>query len=79
MENQQISFTCCSCGKKVVGSSEEAPCELLEGWMTMSHWKGVGTVEHLSFCSSLCLRSWVESHVPTIPKVFLESFREDEG
>ena len=52
MENQRVSFICLSCGKKVEGNSDEAPCELLEGWLTVSHWKGVGaqlspTVERL--------------------------------
>ncbi len=77
MENQRVSFTCYSCGKKIDGSSEDPPCEVLEGWLTMSHWKSVATVEHFSFCSFMCLRSWVEANVSVVPRVFLESFGEE--
>ena len=70
-------LSCSSCGRSVEFSPQEPPCKMLEGWLTVSHWKGLGSVEHYSFCSLTCLESWVEAQVPRIPKVFLESFGEE--
>lgn len=71
---------CSSCGRKVEPSSEDLPCEVLSGWITVSHWKGLGAVEHYNFCSFTCLKRWVEAQAPEIPRVFLESFGvEGEG
>jgi len=79
MRNQGIHFSCRSCGKRVECSPGELPCELLKDWLTVSYWKGPGAVEHYNFCSFSCLKSWVDAQVPSIPKVFLEPFKEDEG
>ncbi len=72
-------ITCSSCGQGVEFSSKEPPCEVLSGWLTVSHWKGLGTVEYYNFCSFTCLKRWSEAHVPEIPKVFLESFEGESG
>jgi len=77
MENRRIGFTCRFCGKRKEPTSGEPPCEVLEGWLTVAHWKGLGDVEHYSFCSLSCLKSWVDAHLPGVPKVFLESFGEE--
>jgi hypothetical protein len=69
-------FICHSCGKKVECVSGEPPCEVLAGWFVVSHWKGRESVDHYSFCSLSCLQRWVDTQVPRIPKVFLESFGE---
>ena len=68
---------CCSCGEKAELPAEEAPCEVLHGWLTVSHFKGAGSVEHYNFCSFACLKKWAEAQAPEIPEVFLESFTED--
>ncbi|MBL7124985.1 MAG: hypothetical protein ISS51_02690 [Dehalococcoidales bacterium] len=77
MRNQGMRLSCHFCGKGVEYSSEEPPCEVLKGWLTVSHWKGVGAVSHYNFCSLSCLESWVDTQVPRVPDVFLESFGED--
>jgi len=69
---------CGSCGRKVEHHHSEPPCEVLRGWLTVSCWKGLESVEHYSFCSLSCLQEWVESHVPKVPEVFLKSFSEEE-
>jgi hypothetical protein len=45
----------------------------------LSQWKGLGSVEHHHFCSLACLKKWAEAQTPKIPKVFLESFTDEEG
>jgi len=70
------NFTCHSCGKRVEHSLEERPCEVLGGWLTVSHWKGLGAVEHYNFCSFTCLERWAEAQVPKIPEAFLKAFGE---
>ncbi|MFP3976118.1 MAG: hypothetical protein ACLFVK_07850 [Dehalococcoidia bacterium] len=77
MEAEEMRFICQSCGKEVEDSSGEPPCEVLKGWVTVSHWYGRGDVDHYTFCSFACLRSWVDAQVPQIPNIFLKSF--DEG
>ena len=67
---------CHSCGKKREYGPEERPCEVLSGWLTVSHWKGLGTVEHYNFCSFICLKRWVDAQIPKIPEVFLKAFEE---
>ena len=69
-------FICHSCGKTVEYAPEERPCEVLSGWLTVSHWKGLGVVEHYNFCSSTCLKRWVDTQVPHVPEVFLKAFEE---
>jgi len=76
MNTQRVCF---SCGKKREGSSGEPPCQTLEGWLTVSHWKGVGAVEHYSFCSFSCLKPWVDAQVPRVPEIFLKSFKEGKS
>ena len=79
MKNQRMRLSCHSCGKGVGCASEEPPCEVLKGWLTVSCWKGLGSVEHYNFCSLSCLKSWADAQVSKVPEVFLESFKEDEN
>ena len=79
METEGKRYTCHSCDKVVECFPGELPCEVLEGWLTISHWKGSGSVEHYNFCSFTCLKSWVDAQFPKIPEVFLEPFKEDES
>jgi hypothetical protein len=78
METPGASFTCHSCSKRVERKHEEPPCEVLQGWLSVSCWKGKGEVKHYSFCSFRCLKSWVDSELPGIPDVFIKSFNDDE-
>ena len=76
---------CQCCGKKVeyVECSErgippdDARCMVLGVWLSVSHWKGMGTVDYYDFCSVSCLQKWVEAQVPQIPKTFFEAFKEE--
>ncbi len=71
---------CHFCGRKVEFGMEEPPCKVLSGWLAVSHWKGLESVEQYSFCSFSCLQKWVDAIVPRIPEVFLKSLDEkDEG
>ena len=79
METQRMRLSCHSCGEEVESSSGEPPCEALKGWVTASHWKGPGAVPQYYFCSFSSLKSWVDTQVPRVPKVFLKSFEEDES
>lgn len=79
METQRMRLTCHSCGKGAEGSPGKLPCEVLKDWITVSHWKGLHAVSHYNFCSLICLKSWVDVHVPKVPEVFLESFKESEN
>ena len=72
-------FVCFSCGRKAESASEELPCKVLSGWLTVSHWKGLGAVEQHNFCSFTCLKKWADAHAPQIPEIFLESFKEESG
>jgi len=74
---QRGCFVCLSCGKKVEFALEEPPCKVLSGWLTVSHWKGLESVDHYSFCSFSCLQQWVDSQAPRIPEVFLKSLGEE--
>ena len=78
MDTQRMCFSCYSCGKRVECFPGEPSCEVLKGWLTVSHWKGLGAVSHYNFCSFSCLKSYVDAQVPRVPEVFLESFKEDE-
>lgn len=71
--------SCSGCGDKVEFSSKEPPCKALDGWFMLSQWEGLGSVEQYHFCSLACLKKWVETRTPKIPKVFLESFTDEEG
>ena len=70
-------FICHICGKKVDFLLEEPPCQVLTGWLMVSHWKGQESADHYSFCSFSCLQRWVDTQVPRIPEVFLESLRDE--
>jgi hypothetical protein len=70
-------FVCHSCGERVECSAKGRPCEVLNGWLMVSLWKGSETVEHRNFCSMICLKTWVDSQVPRVPDAFLRAF--DKG
>ncbi len=70
---------CYSCGKKVEYPQEEPPCKALRGWLRVSHWKALESVDHYDFCSFSCLQRWVDTQVPKIPDVFLKPFKEEKG
>ena len=73
---------CQSCGKKVeytdcserCAPPEDARCKVLDGWLSVSHWKGMGAVDQYDFCSVGCLQNWVEAQLPQVPETFLEAF-----
>lgn len=67
-------FVCHSCGRQVQQDAEEAPCEVLGGWLMVSEWEGPGKVVHYCFCCPGCLRAWVDTRVPAVPDVFLKAF-----
>jgi len=71
-------FICHSCGKMVEHTEEERPCEVLNGWLMVSQWKGVETVEHYNFCSLICLKTWADTQVPQVPNVFLRAFKKEK-
>ncbi len=76
MQGRLIS--CYSCGRELEHGMGRMPCEELEGWLTISHWKGKEMVDHYSFCSHRCLRQWVDQLFPRIPEVYLKSFDEQD-
>ncbi len=69
-------FVCHSCGERVECSGEQRPCEVLNGWLMLSLWKGPKVVEHYNFCSLTCLKTWADSQVPQVPDVFLKAFEK---
>ena len=75
---QKRRFSCHSCGKEVECPSGAPPCEALQDWITVCHWKGQGAVSHYSFCSFSCLKSWAVDQAPSVPQIFLESFNQDK-
>jgi len=79
MGNQRASFSCHACGTEVEYCAEETPCGVLKGWVSIAYWKGAGSIVRYNFCSLSCLKSWVDARIPQIPRVFLESFKEEEG
>jgi len=79
MKTRRACFSCHSCGRGVESSPGQPPCHVLKGWLGVSHWKGVGSVEHYYFCSFSCLKSWLTAQVPEVPQVFLESFEEGKS
>lgn len=72
-------FICSFCGRRAETSSEDPPCRVLKGWLAVSHWKGLGSVEQYNFCCFTCLVKWAQAQTPQVPKVFLESFKEETG
>ena len=79
METQRTRFSCHFCGQVVECSSEAPPCEALKDWLTVSRWKGSGSVERYNFCSVSCLKSWVDARLPRVPEIFIEPFDEDKS
>jgi hypothetical protein len=69
-------FVCHSCGARVECGAKQRPCDVLDGWLMVSLWKGAQTVEHCSFCSLNCLKTWVETQLPQVPDVFLRAFEK---
>jgi hypothetical protein len=71
-------FVCRSCGERVECGAKQRPCEVLNGWLMVSRWKGTETVEHYSFCSLICLKAWADTQVPQVPNVFLRAFERGD-
>ncbi|MEE8205219.1 MAG: hypothetical protein V3T68_04115 [Dehalococcoidales bacterium] len=69
---------CHTCSRKVEFNAKELPCEVLRGWLVVSHLKGVEAIDQHSFCSLSCLKRWVDSQAPAVPEVFIRSL-DDEG
>jgi hypothetical protein len=69
-------FVCHSCGERVECAAKQRPCEVLDGWLMVSLWKGPEAVEHYNFCSLSCLRTWVDTQLPQIPDAFLKAFEK---
>jgi len=69
-------FVCHSCGEKVECAAKQRPCEVLDGWLMVSLWKGPEAVEHYNFCSLSCLRTWVDTQLPQVPDAFLRAFEK---
>lgn len=69
-------FICYSCGARVECSGEDRPCEVLNGWLMVSRWKGPQAVEHYNFCSLICLKTWLDAQIPQVPDVFLKAFEK---
>ena len=69
-------FVCRSCGEKVECGVNQRPCEVLDGWLMVSLWKGPEAVEHYNFCSLSCLRAWVDTQLPQVPDAFLRAFEK---
>ncbi len=76
---------CKSCGKEAEYADcsgdcppmDDAPCSRLKGWLTVSQWKGTGSVDELDFCSFTCLGRWVEAQTPQVPRAFLSAFQDE--
>jgi hypothetical protein len=60
-------------------SVKEPPCEVLSGWITVSRWEGLGSVDHYHFCSFSCLKEWAGTQTLVIPKAFLDVFKGESG
>ncbi len=80
------SYAVCQfCGTKVeytecserCAPPEDARCAVLSGWLSVSHLKGMGLVDHYDFCSFTCLQKWVDTQVPKVPKTFLDAFKDE--
>jgi len=76
MKTPRMVCYCHSCGREVECPPGKPPCEGFKGWLTVACWKGAKAVEHYNFCSFGCLKSWVDTQVPKVPEVFLQSFKE---
>lgn len=76
---QKGYLSCSTCGGKVEFSTEGRPCESLSGWIVVSHWKGLRSVDHYYFCSFTCLKRWADAQACEIPQAFLKAFGEEPG
>ncbi len=84
MQNRNY-VTCHCCGKKaeytecsdMSAPPDDARCKVLDGWLTVSYWTGLRSINHYDFCSFNCLQKWLESQVPRVPDTFLEAFGEE--
>jgi len=56
---------------------EHTRCNVMKGWLTLSCWRGTGSVDQFNFCSFSCLLSWLQTQATKIPKVFLEAFQDE--
>ena len=73
---------CQGCGKEAEYTECSERCappadarwNILSGWLTVAHWKGIGVVNHYDFCSLSCLQRWVNIKVPRVPETFLKAF-----
>jgi len=76
---------CQSCGKRAeyaecyerCAPPDDARCNVLSGWLSVSCWKGMGAVDYYDFCSLVCLQRWVDTQIPRIPQTFLKAFEDD--
>jgi len=69
---------CSSCGVRVELGKGEMPCEVLRGWLIVSLLKGAESIERHSFCSTSCLKKWVEEESPQVPEIFIRSMDEED-
>jgi len=78
------AVTCYSCGKRAeyIQCSErgvlpeDARCNVLSGWLTVTEWIGLGHFDQYDFCSFECLLRWAEAQTPQVPKTFLDAFQD---
>jgi len=70
----KAAYTDCSKG---CTPPDDARCEVLKGWLSVSRWKGAGNVDYYDFCSLFCLQRWIDGQVPKIPQAFLKEFEEE--
>jgi len=73
---ESVSCPRCHNGAKRIFSA--FPCEVLDGWLMVSLWKGPEAVEHYNFCSLNCLKTWVDTQLPQVPDAFLRAFEKRE-
>jgi hypothetical protein len=73
------NFSCYTCGKGTECFKGEPLHEGLRGWITLAQWRPTGEVSHYAFCCYRCLKAWVDSLAPKVPRIFLDSFGEDDN
>ncbi|MCX5991758.1 MAG: hypothetical protein NTZ04_05455 [Chloroflexi bacterium] len=79
--NKKNHAVCHFCAKKVEytdcsdrePSPGDARCNIMRGWLTVSHWQGMHAVDYYDFCSFGCLHKWVNAQFPRVPSVFLKA------
>ena len=69
---------CSLCGVRVELAKHELPCEVLRGWLIVSRLKGPEAIERHSFCSTDCLKKWLEAESPKVPEIFIRSIDEED-